>query len=598
MKKDIKYQWDLENLRKGENYFEEARKTITEKVGIFVDKWQERNDYLEKPEILAEALDEFEELRRIYWPDGDEAYFYYLKNTQNQGDPEIKAKLNMINDFSKKLENDLQFFELKIATIESDKRTIFLENEALSLYRHFLKRLFDISDHILSEKEEQLLNLKHDVSYGNWVRMIGSLLAKEEVEVIQVDKTVKKYNFNELLSVFKSPEKKIRDRAAAEFNRILEKYIDIAEIELNTVLANKKIDDELRGYRYPDASRLMHDDIEYEIVQTMAKTVASRFDISSKFYEFKAKLLGMERLDYHERNLEYGSVNVEYDYEEACRLVEKVLGRLDGEFLKIFVDYKNNRQIDVFPRAGKYGGAFCSVNLIGQPTFILLNYTDRLSDITTLAHELGHGINDEYMKKNQNALNFGNSLAIAEAASTFMEDFVLDELLEKTDDETRLGLLLQRLDGEVNTIFRQVACYLFEKELHENFRKKGYLSKKEIGELFKKHMASYMGDYVLQNAGSENWWIYWSHIRNFFYNYSYANGLLISKALQKKVRQNPAMIENVKRIFAAGLSKSPREIFLDEGIDISNEKFWLDSIDEVEKNWNEAIELARKLNKI
>ena len=128
-----------------------------------------------------------------------------------------------------------------------------------------------------------------------------------------------------------------------------------------------------------------------------------------------------------------------------------------------------------------------------------------------------------------------------------------------------------------------MACYRFEQELHQEFRNKGYLSKEEIGALFQKHMAAYMGDAVEQSEGSENWWVYWSHIRYFFYVYSYASGLLISKSLQSGVKRDPAFINKVKEFLSAGLSDSPKNIFARLGIDITDRQFWNRGLDEVEE---------------
>ena len=158
--------------------------------------------------------------------------------------------------------------------------------------------------------------------------------------------------------------------------------------------------------------------------------------------------------------------------------------------------------------------------------------------------------------------------------------------------------MMQKLNDDVSSIFRQVACYRFEQELHAVFRTKGYLSKEEIGTLFRKHMAAYMGKAVEQSEGSENWWVYWSHIRYFFYVYSYAGGLLISKALQNSVKRDPAFIEKVKEFLSAGLSDSPKNIFHRLGIDVTDKQFWGKGLDEVEKLLNETELLARKLGKI
>jgi len=175
---------------------------------------------------------------------------------------------------------------------------------------------------------------------------------------------------------------------------------------------------------------------------------------------------------------------------------------------------------------------------------------------------------------------------------------VLDELIHSADDKLRLAIMMQKLNDDVSSIFRQVACYQFEQELHQEFRKAGYLSKKEIGTLFMKHMAAYMGNAVEQSAGSENWWVYWSHIRYFFYVYSYASGLLISKSLQAGVKKDPAFINKVKGFLSAGLSDSPKNIFSKLGIDITDNTFWDRGLDEVEHLLDETEHLAKKLRKI
>lgn len=108
-------------------------------------------------------------------------------------------------------------------------------------------------------------------------------------------------------------------------------------------------------------------------------------------------------------------------------------------------------------------------------------------------------------------------------------------------------------------------------------------------------MASYMGP---ASEGCENWWVYWSHIRNFFYVYSYASGLLISKALQAKVRQDKAFVKNVKLFLSAGISQSPKDIFADMGVDITDKQFWTQGLDEIEELLNQTEKLAKKLGKI
>jgi oligoendopeptidase F len=111
-------------------------------------------------------------------------------------------------------------------------------------------------------------------------------------------------------------------------------------------------------------------------------------------------------------------------------------------------------------------------------------------------------------------------------------------------------------------------------------------------------MAAYMGPAVEQSPGSENWWVYWNHIRYFFYVYSYASGLLISKSLQNAVKKEPDFIVKVKEFLSAGLSDSPKSIFSGLGVDIADRTFWNRGLDEVENLLNETTQLAAKLGKI
>ena len=428
--------------------------------------------------------------------------------------------------------------------------------------------------------------------------MVSSLLSKEEREVLLENGIKKTKNFSEIIDIFDSKHKKVRDSACRVFNDIIYKYVDIAEHELNSILENKKIDDELRKINRPDFTRHLNDDIETEIVDTLVSTIYKRFDISKKYYKLKAKLMKVKKLKYHERNVTYGSLNKKYAYEKGIKLVYNAFEKLDKKFADILLNFEKNGQIDVYPKKGKISGAMCFHYLISHPTYVILNYTNKIDDILTISHEFGHAINNELIKEKQNALNFYTPLSTAEVASTFMEDFVFEEILKEADDETKLAIMMSKLNRDISTIFRQIACYKFEQELHQEYRNKGYLSKENIGKLFRKNMESYMGPYVEQSPGSENWWVHWGHIRRFFYNYSYASGLLISKSLQNSVKKDPKFIKKVEEFLSSGSSDSPKNIFKKLGIDITKKEFWEKGIKKIEILLKETEELAKKLKKI
>ena len=588
--------WNLSSLET--NDATKQRAEWREKTHVFVLKWRENRQYLTDAMTLKLALDEYELWQKNYGLVSDELYFLWLKAAQDQTDKEIKARFNQVEEISKALENEVRFFELSLAQVSIEKQREFLASPLLASYKHFLEKIFKNAKYLLSEKEEKILALKEKSSHSSWIEMVSEFLSKEEGEILDEDGVWRKKSFPEIFSLMSSKKKAVRDAAAEVINLILLKHSDIAEAEINAILHDKKINDELRGYGRADTARHIADDIESEVVDSMLASVRAHFEIAQRYYRLKAALLGQKKLAYHERNVEIGAIDKTYSYEESLNLVHRVLQNLHARFGDIVRHFAEGGQIDVYPHKGKSDGAFCVHFLKRQPVYILLNHTNKLRDVMTLAHEIGHGINDELMKAKQNALNFDTTLSTAEVASTFMEDFVLQELLTNADEDLALSLAMAKLNDDISTIFRQVACYLFEQELHSEFRKSGFVSKEIIGQLFQKHMAAYMGDAVEQSAGSENWWVYWGHIRRFFYNYSYASGLLLSKALQRNVKTDKQFIEKVITFLSCGTSQSPADIFMDLGIDISRKSFWEEGITEIEELLEHTEALAKKLGKI
>lgn len=598
-KLNIKTEWDLTPLLKSDEdprqaeLLEEAKQANYK----FINKWKDRDDYLQNPEILKEALDEFEELLAGHDLDGRVGYYFSLRKSQELDNKELKAKINKLTDFVIKIANDREFFEHKVSKIPASEQAKFLEYEPLKNYKHFLEFSFSTAKYLLSEEEEKILNLMSPMARSNWIKMLSTFISEEEAKVLDEDGSLKTKTFAEMGSLLSSSNKNVRDSSGKAINKILKKYLGVAENELNSILQTKKVSDELRGLERPDLSRYLSDDIEPDIVDAMLDAVSKRFDLSHEFYELKAKLTGVKKLRYHERNIEYGEITKKYDFQEAVDLVHDVFSDLDSEFASIFKDFVENGKLDAFPKKGKNGGAFCANGNTKDQIHILLNHTGILNDVLTIAHEAGHGIHASLFLKAQNAINADVALSTAEVASTYMEDFVLEKLLEGADDELKLSLVMTKLNSDITTISRQTACIRFEQELHKTFRENGYLSQQEIGKMFRKHMSTYMGKFV-QSKGSENWWVYWGHIRNFFYNYSYANGLLISKALQHETKKDKSFTVKVKEFMSAGTSKSTRQIFADIGIDIADANFWNNGLDEVEKLLSETKALAKKLGKI
>ena len=592
--------WNLKPLFKSDNdpQIKKKRKTVEKESYKFINKWKNRNDYLKSPKVLKQALDEYEKWICQYGAMGDEEAYFYLRYYQEQNNSKLKASLGIVQNLSNKISNDIQFFMLRIARIPSKEQGKFLEHKDLKDYRHLLEKIFNESKYLLSEKEEKILNLKSGPAYMNWVNMTEGILSKETRKVLDEDGKRKVKNFSEILSLTTDKKRKVRDQAAKALSDIFYENSDIAEAEMNSIMADKKINDELRGFARPDSSMHLDDDINSKIADNLVAASVERFDISKRYYRLKAKLFKVKKLQYHERNVEYGDVTKKYSYQQGVNMVFNVFLKTDQELADIFQRFIEDAQIDVYPKKGKSSGCFCFHHLMSQPTYILLNHTGKIGDVFALAHEAGHGINNELMKRNGNALNFGGSCFTAEVSSKLMEAILFEEILNEKDDELRLNTMMMKLNDLIIHVFKTATENKFESEMHYAFRNKGYLSKEEIGQLHKKYAIKYMGNFVEQTSGSENWWMHVSHLRRYFYNYQYSSGILIAETLKSYLKEDPNFIKHIKEFLSIGSKESPDDIFKKLGMNIKNKSFWNKGISEIEDLLDETEKLAKKMRKI
>jgi oligoendopeptidase F len=158
--------WDLRSLFAGDDdpAMDKKIREVEKESMRFIDKWKDSKEYLNEPSVLRQALDEYEQWRRRFGTDGDAGYYFWLRTQQDQNDPALKAKFNKIEEFSRRIENGIQFFSLRIAKIPRGRQKKFLDYEGLRPYRHFLDRIFAGARYLLSEPEEKIVNLKEQTS--------------------------------------------------------------------------------------------------------------------------------------------------------------------------------------------------------------------------------------------------------------------------------------------------------------------------------------------------------------------------------------------------------------------------------------------------
>lgn len=550
-----------------------------EKRAIFAKKYRDRTDYLKDENQLLLALTEYEQLLNELSGAKPLMYFSYLTNISSN-DNQAHAQLNKITTQLTKAYNQLTFFPIKIGKIDEALQTKFLQSQNLARYRYFLSKRFELAKHDLSEQEEKILNLTDQSGYQMWVE--GVTKALNNLTVSWKGKKLPISEASQLIS--KLPTKQRRELHKKTLTKI-STLKEFAESEINAIVTNKSIEDELRGFKLPYSSRLLGSQNDQETIELLVEVVKQNFNLAHRFYNLKTKLLDLPELTYADRNAEIDQLKTAYSFAQAKKIVTDTFDQLHPSFKEIFERLLNNGQLDIFPRKNKSGGAFCSSST-NNPTFVLLNHTNDFNSVTTLAHEMGHAIHSELSKK-QPVIYQNYSTSIAETASTFFEQFVFDKLVENFSAKQKIVALHNKIQDDVNTIFRQVALFNFELELHQNIGETGYLDYNQIGSLLNRHMSSYLGPDVKISQLDGRFFIIWSHIRMYFYTYTYAFGHLISKAMVKQVKKEPESIDKVIEFLSAGGSAKPKEILLKVGIDINQPDFFLQGLKSIEENINQ-----------
>ena len=574
----MKTSWNLGLLYKNHNdpHIEKDVRSIERAYENFKRMYRGKTDYLKDEKKLFQALSDYQNLFRNLPITKTLNYFNYVLDLDST-DSVARAKATKFLERFAKNEHNIVFFELSLAKIPKNIQKKFLKSKTLAPFSYFLEMVFKRSQYDLSEPEEKILGLKSIPAREQWISMTEKILGKT-----MIDFADKKIPLSEATQrIFDLPTKERRELHKRTMES-LKGLSEIAESEINAIVTDKKITDELRGYKTPYDQTLIQYQNDTKSVGALVKAVTDNFSISHRFYKLKAKLLGLPSLEYSDRAVGIGKNIRPFNFKEAVSTLQNTFGALDLRFKKILDEYLEKRQIDVFPKEGKTGGAYCSSNM-NAPTFVLLNYTDTWDSAMTFAHEMGHAIHTEF-SKSQPALYENYSISTAETASTLFEAFVFDAMFETLSHEEKIVALHKKINDDIQTIFRQIACFNFEVELHNTIREKGGMSKEEIATLMNKHMGAYLGPTVSMHERDGYSFVYWSHIRRFFYVYTYAFGQLVSKALHEKYKEDPAYLKEIKKFLNAGGNDTPERIFKSIGIDVTKPDFWKKGLKKIEED--------------
>jgi len=573
-----KTEWDFSSLYKSPSdpKLDTDSEHIEKLCLAFHKKYSGDKSYMTDEGKLLQALKDWEKLTGEIGNAKPLWYLGHMKSIKSE-DTKITAKSDFLESRLTKAFNQIIFFNIDLGKIKPEDQKVFLNGKDLAHYQYLLKHIFDNAKYNLSEEVEKVLSLMSQPSYSMWVDRFETLASQQVVSF-----KGKKIPFSEAMNMIHQLPLKDRHALHKACMEVSKSVAYFAESEINAIYTKKKIDDELRGFKHPySATILGYENVE-KAIEALVETVNKNRKVSHKFYKLKAKLLGLKELTYADRAIGIGKKQREVNLEECIELIRESFQKADPKYREIFDGMLQGGQIDVYPKKGKRGGAYCSGG-IGVPTIVLLNYIPSIDAVMTMAHEMGHAIHTE-LSKAPSPIYQHYTISVAEVASTFFENLAFEAIYERLPDDEKIILLYDRIADFIQTVFRQIACFNFELALHTEIRAKGSITKEEIAALHNKNMSAYLGPAVKMQELDGYFFTSWSHIRNFFYVYSYAYGAIISNALYKKYKEDHSYIEKVNAFMKAGSSMSPEDIFKNAGIDTSKPEFFEEGIRAVEKD--------------
>lgn len=568
--------WDLTPLYQGaddprwETDLTQARELAT----IFRRDFRGRiaSDHL-SADLLVAALRSYERLQR----QGLKPYLYaQLLFSADSTPARPKALLARVRETWSAVTEEVLFFELEILRIDEERFAALLRDPELAPYAHYLRQLRIHTPYTLSEEVEQVLKRKDLAGKEAFVQLFEELTSSLRYQFqLPGEEAAREVTGEDLLGLLHHPDGKVRESAFATF---LDKHADNALVLsacFNNLLLDHGKEAELRGYPKLMTPTCLANETAPEQVERLLEVSEANYDLARDYFAIKRKLLGLERMKNTDIYAPLSQVERRIDYAEAQKLVLEAFTGFSPELAELTAGFFRDGRIDVLPRPGKTGGAFCMGMLPGLPPYLLLNYTGNLRDVATLAHELGHGLHYT-LSQPQNLFNYHAPLPFAETASVFGEMLLTRHLLDcEPDRQVKIELLCAKLEDIIATTFRQTVLTRFELAAHEK-RGEGLLAPEDYCELWWNENAKLFGDSVEMIEPYRWGWSYISHfIHSRFYCYSYVFGELLVLALyQKYQEEGDSFVPRYLELLAKGGSQKPEDLLKPLGINLADPDFW------------------------
>ena len=575
-------------------------------------------EFLEDMECLTEVIDEINKWTEIIVKDTDcakvklEGYverFSVLADliTKIGSFIELSISVNTKDDEALKYSDILEKKLTKIVEAETklNKWISSIENidevikDSILLKDHefILKEVVEKSKYLLTDREEAIIANMQNTGSNAWGKLKDNLISTHKVEINENGK-IKEYPLTVVLNMAYDKDEKVRKRA---YEAEIASYTKIEEgvaAALNGIKGEVLTICEFRGYKSPLEQTLINSRMDEESLNVMLEAMKESMPKFREYLKRKAEILGHKNgLPFYDMYAPIVESDMEFDYEKGKKFVVDKFRTFSDNLANFAQKAMNNNWIDVMPKEGKVGGAFCAgIHYLGESR-ILLNYGNSFSDVVTMAHELGHGFHGECLK-DESVLNTEYPMPIAETASTFCETIVKKAAIKEADKITALAILESEISDCNQVIVDIYSRFLFEKSLFEA-RKESALTVDQIKKLMLDAQREAYGDGLDPEYLHPYMWTWKPHYyyaNSNFYNFPYAFGLLFAKGLYaeylKKGSEFSSEYENLLSITG---KHNIADITKEVGIDIHNKEFWKSSLRTIEEDIDKFMELSKEL---
>ena len=520
-----------------------------------------------EPAVFARTVRRLERILENLGRIGTYGFLNFVTQVKNS---EAGAFLQQSKEEAAKVNRQLVFFDLEWAKMDKPSADRLLEDEDTAPYRHYLTNLRRYADHLLSNSEETLLVELSPVGNESWLTLFEKLMGHLEFGE-------NKRSEEEVLSDLYAGSREVRKAAALELTEGLQSQLHILTHIFNTILAEKMIDDRLRSYPSWVSARNLSNELDDRTVDALVSSTTERYDIVQRYYDFKKGLLGLDELHDYDRYAPLPSLPDQLVSWQECReMVLDGFRAFSPEMADIATLFFERNWIHAPLLEGKRGGAFAHPAVPDVHPYVLVNYTGNLRDVSTVAHELGHGIH-QYLAREKGYFNSDTPLVLAETASVFAELLIFHRQLDTLDNaDQKRAFICQKLESIFATVFRQISMNRFENMIHNIRREKGELSTDDLSGLWMESQKAMFGDTVSLGDHYRLWWSYIPHfLHTPGYVYSYAFGELLVLSLYRIYKEEGEdFIPKYLHLLSQGGSQSPYELLIPFNIDLNSPTFW------------------------